>query len=257
MARLLAVHAHPDDIETLGAGTLALLAARGHRIAIVTATAGEGGAVETGPEETARIRQAEAAAAAALIGAEYRCAGFGDLAVFNDDASRRRMTELIRQARPDIVLTAAPADYHPDHEAVSVLARDACFAASVPNYRTGEAEPLPAIPHLYFMDPIGGRDRDGVRIRPDFGVDITEFMPTKRRMLLAHASQVAWLAKQHGITDYAGSMTAWGARRGRDFGVTYAEGFRHYRHQPYPRDPALEALLGDAVLALPAWPADD
>ena len=44
---------------------------------------------------------------------------------------------------------------------------------------------------------------------------------------------------------------------GRDFGVTYAEGFRHYRHEPYPRDPALEALLGDAVLALPAWPADD
>ena len=44
-------------------------------------------------------------------------------------------------------------------------------------------------------------------------------------------------------------------RRGRDFGVTYAEGFRHYRHEPYPRDAALEALLGEAVLALPAWPA--
>jgi len=255
MASLLAVHAHPDDIETLSAGTLALLASRGHRIVIVTATAGEGGAVEIGPEETARIRQDEAAAAAALIGAEYRCAGFGDLAVFNDDASRRRMTELIRQARPDIVLAASPVDYHPDHEAVSVLARDACFAASVPNYRTGAAEPLPAIPHLYFMDPIGGRDRDGVRIRPDFGVDITGFMETKRRMLLAHASQVAWLAKQHGVADYPGAMTAWGARRGRDFGVTYAEGFRHYRHEPYPRDAALEALLGEAVLALPAWPA--
>ena len=255
MARLLAIHAHPDDIETLGAGTLALLAARGHQLVIVTATAGEGGAVETGPEDTARIRQGEAAAAAALIGAEYRCPGFGDLAVFNDDPSRRRMTELIRQARPDIVITASPVDYHPDHEAVSALARDACFASSVPNYRTGDAEPLPAIPHLYFMDPIGGRDRDGVRIRPDFGVDITEFMETKRQMLLAHASQVAWLAKQHGVTDYPGSMVAWGARRGRDFGVIYAEGFRHYRHQPYPRDPALETLLGDAVLALTTWPA--
>jgi len=255
MATVLAIHAHPDDIETLGAGTLALLAARGHRIVVVTATAGEGGAVETGPEDTARIRQGEAAAAAALIGAEYRCPGFGDLAVFNDDPSRRRMTELIRQARPDIVITASPVDYHPDHEAVSALARDACFASSVPNYRTGDAEPLPAIPHLYFMDPIGGRDRDGVRIRPDFGVDITEFMETKRQMLLAHASQVAWLAKQHGVTDYPGSMVAWGARRGRDFGVIYAEGFRHYRHQPYPRDPALETLLGDAVLALTTWPA--
>jgi len=117
MVAVLAIHAHPDDIETLGAGTLALLAGLGHRITIVTATAGEGGATETGPEETARIRQREAAAAAAVIGADYRCAGFGDLAVFNDDASRRRMTELIRVARPDIVITASPVDYHPDHEA--------------------------------------------------------------------------------------------------------------------------------------------
>lgn len=250
MTSILAVHAHPDDIETLGAGTLALLAERGHRIVIATATAGEGGAVDTDPEETAGIRRREAAAAAALIGAEYRCAGFPDLAVFNDDASRRRMTELVRWARPEIVITAAPADYHPDHEAVSVLVRDACFAASVPNYRTGEAAPLPAIPHLYFMDPIGGRDRDGVRVRPDFGVDIATTMETKRRMLTAHASQVAWVAKQHGLADFLRSMEAWGERRGRDFGVGYAEGFRQYRCQPYPRDPALQTLLGAAVLTL-------
>src|SRR3984957_12504268 len=148
MAAILAVHAHPDDIETLGAGTLALLAAEGHRITIVTATAGEGGAVETGPGATAAIRQREAAAAAAVIGADYRCAGFADLGVFNDDASRRRMTELIRAAKLDIVITASPVDYHPDHEAVSVLARDACFASSVPNYRTGPAAALAELPHL-------------------------------------------------------------------------------------------------------------
>jgi LmbE family N-acetylglucosaminyl deacetylase len=254
MAAILAIHAHPDDIETLGAGTLALLAKLGHRVGLVTATAGEGGATETGPDETARIRLREAAAAAAVIGADYRCAGFGDLAVFNDDASRRRVTELIREARPDIVITASPVDYHPDHEAVSVLVRDACFASSVPNYRTGGAAALAAIPHLYFMDAIGGRTREGDRIRPDFGVDISAFLETKRRMLLAHESQASWVARQHGIADYAGSMVAWAERRGRDFGVTYAEGFRHYRHPPYPATPALEALLGDAVLALPNWP---
>lgn len=254
MASILAVHAHPDDVETLGAGALALLAAAGHRVTIATATAGEGGATETSPEETARIRRAEAAAAAAVIGADYRCAGFPDLGVFNDDASRRRMTELVRAARPDIVVTAAPVDYHPDHEAVSVLARDACFAASVPNYRTGEAAPLPAIPHLYFMDPIGGRTRDGERVRPDFGVDISAVMDTKRRMLMAHASQVAWVARQHGIADYAGSMVSWGARRGRDFGVAYAEGFRQYRNQPYPATPALQDLLGAGVLQVADWP---
>ena len=253
MAAILAVHAHPDDIEILAAGTLARLAAGGHRVVIATATAGEGGSDETGPEETAAIRRREAAAAAAVIGAEYRCAGFGDLSVFNDDASRRRMTELIRAAAPDIVLTASPADYHPDHEAVSQLARDGCFAASVPNYRTGPARPLAAIPHLYFMDPIGGRDRQGVRIRPDFGVDIGPVMDAKRRMLEAHESQVAWVARQHGIGDYLRSMEAWAERRGRDFGAQFAEGFRHYRHQPYPNGPALEALLGEAVLPLASW----
>ncbi|HVM99728.1 MAG TPA: PIG-L family deacetylase [Caulobacteraceae bacterium] len=253
MAQILTIHAHPDDIETLGAGALALLAKLGHRIVIATATAGEGGATDTSAEETAAIRLREAAAAAAIIGADYRCAGFPDLGVFNDDASRRRMTELIREVRPDIVITASPVDYHPDHEAVSALVRDACFASSVPNYRTGAAEPLPAIPHLYFMDAIGGRTREGVRIRPDFGVDITPAMETKRRMLMAHESQVAWVARQHGVADYAGSMVAWGARRGRDFGVAYAEGFRHYRHPPYPATPALQDLLGDAVKAPTNW----
>jgi LmbE family N-acetylglucosaminyl deacetylase len=254
MAAILAIHAHPDDIETLAAGTLALLASRGHRIVIGTATAGEGGSTETSAAETARIRQAEATTAAAVIGAGYLCAGLPDLGVFNDDVGRRRITELVRQARPDIVIAASPADYHPDHEAVSLLARDACFAASVPNYRTGDAAPLEIIPHLYFADPIGGRDREGVRVKPDFGVDIGAFLETKRRMLMAHESQVAWVARQHGVADFAASMVAWAERRGRDFGVRYAEGLRQYRHQPYPRDPALQQLLGDAVRELADWP---
>jgi LmbE family N-acetylglucosaminyl deacetylase len=253
MAHILAIHAHPDDVETLGAGTLALLASRGHRITIATATAGEGGATETAAEETAAIRRREAGAAAGLIGADYVCAGLPDLGVFNDDASRRLMTGLIRSAKPDIVIAASPIDYHPDHEAVSALARDGCFASSVPNYRTGEAPPLAAIPHLYFMDAIGGRTREGVRIRPDFGVDITGAIDTKRRMLMAHESQVAWVARQHGIADYAGSMLAWGARRGRDFGVAYAEGFRSYRHPPYPATPALQDLLGELVRPVANW----
>jgi len=255
MAAILAVHAHPDDIETLAAGTLALLASLGHQIKIVTATAGDCGSTDHDAEETARIRQGEAARAAAMIGAEYRCVGLGDLSVFNDDASRRRMTEMLRWSGAEIVITASPVDYHPDHEAVSLLARDACFASTVPNYRTGPSEPLAAIPHLYFMDSIGGRDRDGARIRPDFGVDITAWMDAKRRMLLAHESQHRWVARQHGIGDYLKSMEAWAERRGDDFGVAQAEGFRHYRHQPYPRTPLLQDLLGAAVLQLADWPA--
>ncbi|HEY2355960.1 MAG TPA: PIG-L family deacetylase, partial [Phenylobacterium sp.] len=242
MTVVLAVHAHPDDIEHLAAGALAMLAARGHTIRVATLTAGECGSADTDLAATARIRKAEAAAAAALIGAEYRCADLPDLGVFNDDASRRAVTELIRWARADVVIAASPADYHPDHEAASQLTRDACFAASVPNYRTGAATPLEAIPHLYFMDPIGGRDRQGARIVPDFGVDISDGFAMKRQMLACHASQAAWVARQHGISDHLASMEAWSARRGRDFGRPLAEGFRQYRHEPYPKTPLLQDL---------------
>jgi LmbE family N-acetylglucosaminyl deacetylase len=248
MAAILAVHAHPDDIEHLAAGALAVLAAMGHQVRIATLTAGECGSAQTDLAETARIRKAEAAAAAALIGADYRCADLPDLGVFNDDASRRAVTELIRWAAPDIVLAASPADYHPDHEAASQLTRDACFASSVPNYRTGPAAALEAIPHLYFMDPIGGRDREGRRIVADFGVDIAAGFAMKQRMLSAHVSQAQWVARQHGIADHLGSMEAWSRRRGRDFGVPFGEGFRQYRHEPYQKTPRLQELLGEALV---------
>ncbi len=248
MPSILAIHAHPDDIETLCAGTLALLAENGHTITIATMTAGDCGSVEWSNEETGRIRKAEAAAAAAMIGAAYHCGGFGDLAVFNDDAARRRTTELIRALAPDLVITASPSDYHPDHEATSLLVRDACFAAPVVNYKTGQAPALPAIPHLYFTDPIEGRDRDNAKVLGDFAVDVTAQFERKRAMLGAHESQRNWVLKQHGIDDYTGAMEAWTRRRGRHFGVVCAEGFRHYKVHPYPASPLLEELVGSALV---------
>jgi LmbE family N-acetylglucosaminyl deacetylase len=249
MQRILAVHAHPDDIEFLCAGTLALLAEKGHHITIATMTAGDCGSVETSLEDTARIRQNEAATAAALIGAEYACAGFGDLCVFNDDSSRRRTTELVRTARPDIVITASPVDYHPDHEATSMLVRDAVFASSVPNYRAGPPRPLAAIPHLYFMDPIEGRDRKGQVVDPDFAIDVTSNFSKKSDMLAAHESQRSWVRKQHGVDDYMASMERWTAKRGAQFGVSYAEGFRQYVGTPYPRSRLLQDLVAGNLIA--------
>lgn len=246
---ILAIHAHPDDVEMLGSGTLALLRERGHRVTIATMTAGECGSIEHGLEETAQIRKREAAKAASLIGASYACAGLPDLGVFNDEAARRRTVELIRSVAPNIIVTAAPVDYHPDHEATSVLVRDACFAVTIPNYRTGQARIPDTIPHLYFMDPIGGRDREGNKVRPDFAVDVARFMETKRQMLSAHESQRSWVLKQHGIDNYVGSMEAWAAKRGQSVGVAFAEGFRHYTCHPYPRTPLLQKLLGDALIA--------
>lgn len=248
MANIVAVHAHPDDLEILAGGTLACLAGLGHAVTMVSATAGEGGSAQYGPDETRKIRLGEAAAAAAHIKAQYRCLGFPDLSVFNDDASRRAVTELLRETRPDVVITASPADYHPDHEAISLLVRDACFAAPVANYKTGGAQALPGIPTLYFTDAIGGRDRDGHKLKREFGVDVGRHYDTKRAMLAEHRSQVSWVAKQHGIADFMGDMDAWTRKVGHDFGVSYAEGFRQYRHPPYPREMKLQHLLGSVVL---------
>ena len=223
----------------LCAGTLALLSAAGHRIVIVTMTPGDCGSREHGPEEIAAIRRGEAARAAAHIAAQYRCAGFRDLAIFNDDPSRRRVTEILRATRPTLILTAPPVDYMCDHEATSQLVRDACFAAPAPNYRTGAipaAPPLPAIPHLYFVSPVGGAEAE-------FYLDIGSTFATKRAMLAEHESQRSWLAQHHGMDDYIGQMERWTRATGQRAGVEFAEGFRQYRGHPYPETPLLQELL--------------
>jgi LmbE family N-acetylglucosaminyl deacetylase len=243
MAHFLSIHAHPDDAEILAGGTLALLRDLGHAITIVSMTPGDCGSAEMGPEEIAAIRRKEAGAAAELIGARYECAEFRDLAIFNCDDSRRRVTELLRRIRPDAVLTASPTDYHCDHEATSILLRDACFAASAPNYRTGPAAPLAAIPHLYWMDAVTGTNQ------ADFVVDVKPAMARKRRMLAMHASQREWLRRQHGIDDYIATMERWTQDRGRVVGIEFGEGFRRYPGHPYPQSPLLEQLLSDNVVA--------
>src|SRR5206468_1034875 len=113
------------------------LAASGHTITIVSMTPGDCGTKHHTSEEIAKIRRAEAAASANLIGAEYICAEFRDMAIFSDDASRRKTTEILRRVQPEVVITASPVDYHCDHEATSALVRDACFAAPAPNYHSG------------------------------------------------------------------------------------------------------------------------
>jgi LmbE family N-acetylglucosaminyl deacetylase len=247
MARILAIHAHPDDVEILAGGTLALLADAGHAVTIATLTPGDCGSHELGPAEIADVRRREAAAAAALIGAQYVCLEMRDLTIFNDDGSRRKVTEALRQARPNIVLAPSPVDYHCDHEAASALVRDACFAAPAPNYRTG-SDPLDAIPHLYFVDPVGGRDRAENLVRPDFVVNVAAVFERKRAMVAEHASQRDWLRKHHGNDEYLLQMEQWTRERGALAGVPYGEGFRQYRGHPYPRTPLLQELLGgDAI----------
>jgi LmbE family N-acetylglucosaminyl deacetylase len=245
--RILAIHAHPDDVEILAGGTLVLLARAGHHITLATMTPGDCGSAELPPAEIAAIRRQEARNSAVRIGAEYVCLEMRDLAVFNDDASRRKVVEALRQARPEIVITASPVDYMCDHEAASMLVRDACFGAPARNYAT-PSPALPAIPHLYFADPLAGRDRDDCPVMADFYVNVASVFSEKRAMLAEHRSQREWLLKHHGIDDYLGSMEAWTREAGSKARLELAEGFRRYKGHAYPQTPLLEQLLAPYVI---------
>lgn len=251
MHRILAIHAHPDDVEFQCAGTLALLKQRGCEIVIATMTAGDCGSAELPPDEIAAVRRKEAKAAAELLGAEYVCLEFRDLCIVHDNDGRRRVTEALRRARPDVILTAPPLDYMSDHEMTSRLVRDACFNAPVPNFSTHQwdpAPPLARIPHLYFVDPLDGMNPFGGPIAPEFIVDVSETFELKQQMLACHDSQRSWLRRQHGIDEYLENCERWSATRGAEIGTTYGEAFTQYKGHPYPTDNLLLSLLDGSTM---------
>lgn len=243
--RILAIHAHPDDVEFQCAGTLALLKQRGCEIVIATMTPGDKGSAELDQRAIAAVRREEARQAALLLGAEYFCLEFQDLEIVHDNDARRRVTEALRRARPDIVLTAPPIDYMSDHEVTSRLVRDACFAASVPNYSTRQWEPapiLPGIPYLYYVDAIEHADWYGRPQTIGFVIDISDTYALKEQMLACHASQRNWLRRQHGVDEYLDSCRKWSARRGSEIGTSYGEAFTQHTGHPYPHDNLLLKL---------------
>lgn len=246
MPRIFAIHAHPDDIEFQCAGTLALLKERGCEILTATMTPGDCGSAVMLPDEIACVRRGEAAKSAELLGASYECLEFRDLSICFDNDSRHKVTEAIRRAKPDIVITAPPVDYMSDHEITCRLVRDALFNASVPNYSTRQwdpAPPLTKIPHLYYVDALEGVDYYGNAIQPGFIVDISSTFELKQKMLACHDSQRAWLRQQHGIDEYLESCRRWSETRGRAIGAGYGEAFTQHKGHPYPHDNLLLKLL--------------
>src|SRR5688572_26229116 len=129
--------AHPDDAELLCAGTLARAKADGAAIGIYVMCAGDKGVARgEAPSDLAARRQAEAQAAAALLGAELFWHAVRDGELFDGVAERKQVIETYRRFRPTLVLAHAPEDYHPDHRAASALAEAATWFAASRGHQT-------------------------------------------------------------------------------------------------------------------------
>ncbi|MBO3804318.1 MAG: PIG-L family deacetylase [Candidatus Brockarchaeota archaeon] len=217
--RVLGVGAHPDDLEILCGGTLAKFAKKGYSVVMGHLCRGDKGHFEIESEELAKIRSREAARAAREIGARSVGLGFNDLELYADEKSRKAVVDLIREAKPDIIITHSPNDYMPDHVATSKLVFDASFSATLPNFVT-ERPAHPVMPAIFYADTLAGID-----FQPTDYVDVTDCWQKKVRMLSKHESQLAWL-KKHDNIDIIEFVEVVARFRGQQCGVRYAEAFR-------------------------------
>lgn len=182
--RVLAVVAHPDDAELLCAGTLARAHADGAAIGICVLCQGDKGQPIPPIADLAGVRRQEMAAAAQLLGAELLLGEFHDAELADGPTERRRLTELLRQFRPTLLLAHCPEDYHADHRAASALAETASWSCAA----TGQpalGPSLPVPPALWWMDAVSLGS-----FVPGFFVDIAAFVDVKRQMLACHKSQL-------------------------------------------------------------------
>jgi N-acetylglucosamine malate deacetylase 1 len=252
MPSALAIFAHPDDIEFVAAGTLLLLWERGWQIHYMNLCNGGYGSVQMDAETTARTRLAEAQEAARILGAAFYPPISNDLELAYEPALVRKVAAVVREAKADIVLTHAPADYMEDHMTASRLAVTAAFSHGIPNLQSDP--PREAYFHdvtVYHAMPHGLRDPLRRRVHAGLYVDTASVHETKRRALAAHYSQKHWLDVSQGMDSYLISMDEASMAVGKLSGeFTHAEGWRRHLHHGFSRqdiDPLRDAL-GEACL---------
>ncbi|MGH9185975.1 MAG: PIG-L deacetylase family protein [Acidimicrobiales bacterium] len=225
--RALAVFAHPDDPEVSCAGTLARWSAAGCESHLVICNAGEKGSPDASvdPQDLARLRAEEAAAAAAVMGlAGHEILGYPDGEIENNLELRGRLVERIRALRPDVVIAPDPtavffgSSYvnHHDHRQVGWAMLDAVAPA--------------AANQLYFPSA-GTRHRVGMMLlagtlEPDAWVDIEDHLGTKIAALCCHRSQ---LTEEAAVVAEVVRARAEQAATAAAGGVRWAEGFRYLR----------------------------
>ncbi len=176
---LLAIGAHPDDVELMAGGTLLKMAEMGFATGMVDMTRGE-----RGTRGTPEIRAREARRAASILRLAVReNLALPDAGLAVSQTARLKVIEMLRRLRPKIVLTHFWTDPHPDHVATSAIVTDAAFLSGLVRIDTGQDRFRPD-KLLYFMLPQQNLDR------PSMIVDITTQFAAKMRACRAYRSQL-------------------------------------------------------------------
>ncbi|MHB8279616.1 MAG: PIG-L deacetylase family protein [Candidatus Humimicrobiaceae bacterium] len=223
--KVLAIGAHPDDVEILCAGTLAKFRKQGNEVFICHVCDGNKGSRIYSSEELAKLRRNEALQSANLIGATSIWAGMSDGEVVLDLESRKKIIEVIRQTAPDLIITHSPDDYHTDHINTSRLVFEATYLAGLVLWKT-KYPPAEKLPYLYYMDTIAG-----VNFIPEEYVDVTDTIDMKIEMMMKMKSQLGWLKDMHNC-DAAEFIKTVARFRGFQAGVEYAEAFVQQKMYP-------------------------
>jgi len=220
MYTVLAITCHPDDMEIACAGTLLKCRERGDKVVVCHLSSGNLGHEIIPPDKLKVMRSKEALKSGALGGFEILYGGFDDLEIYdNNKESRDKVVDIIKKVNPDFIITHSPDDYMPDHTAVSKLVFDACFTATLPNYKTQENGRARLVP-VYYMDTLAG-----VAFNPTEYVDVSKYIDKKLEMLNCHESQIVWM-REHDKIDFPDMVKTCCRYRGFQCGADYAEGFR-------------------------------
>lgn len=250
--RVFAIAAHPDDIEFVMSGSMMLLKNAGYELHYMNIANGSCGSVQHDAEQTARIRRDEARQAAEFLGASFHESLTSDLEVFYDRPTLLRLSSIIRDVAPSILLIHSPQDYMEDHMNACRLALTAAFSRGMPNFPV--EPPRPPIDQdiaVYHAQPHGNCDGLGSPVMPDLFVDVSSVIDRKREMLACHKSQKDWLDQSQGMNSYLDTMTELSHEVGRLTGeFEYAEGWRRHMHLGFCEagaDPLVQSLKGYVV----------
>jgi LmbE family N-acetylglucosaminyl deacetylase len=255
-----AVHAHPDDIEFMMAGTLLLLKEAGYAIHYMNIADGCCGGATMGREELAAVRLEEGKVAAALLGATFHPPFTHDLEVYYDREQLAKLTAVVREVQPSIMLVPSPQDYMEDHMNASSLGVTAAFCRGMPNAITvPDTSPYEGDVTVYHALPWGLCDPLRKTVRAGQYVDTGSVVETKKAALACHKSQKDWLDQSQGLDSYIQTLEdvsrQVGAQSGR---FEHAEGWRRHLHAGFcaeDADPLTDAL-GDKVYVSDAYEDD-